>query len=1055
MGSSATVIGGEYLVLGKIGEGSFGEVFRATHTATGVDYAIKREAANAPHPQLPHEAKMYERLAGGAGIPHKHWYGREGAYNALVIDLLGPNLKQVRRENEKFPLSFVIELGVQMISQLEFIHEQGVVYRDVKPENFLLDVNIEFPAELPSSSVGNNGGNNNNNNQNYHNNKALTPPLYPDHPMSFFNDTRRRQYSVESSHTSASGGSYLSTSPTSPIALSYGKPKLSIVDFGLATSYRDPVSGKHLYSKGNTRHKVGTARYASLNIHNGREHSRRDDIESVGYMLLEFLIGTLPWSGISAKNSKQGWAKMKEIKEEIELDELCEGLPKGFMTFIGYARGLKFDETPDYEYLRGVLTSSAGRGTEAQTVRCHREPAYGIVGTGNSHGNGSGQPSRSPLENCFGGLHIQHQNQNQQNSHQQQPHHPVSSTQEIPIKKNSNDPWKNKATMKDSPLENWRKRYEFVPAEKNAFQEYNPESLWTTTPPDAASPGDFSFKPPCSGSNLTEELKDHIQWDVAPLPAGYDTALDPSLHWGDVQGGIGGWARDDYKEGEDDAVVPASSSAETETIGFPPFHLSTSFPGEGYAITGILSADAQKDMQPNMNGTGATSGLGLQFARQPQHSTTLQQPQQQQQHAPQDARLYSNEPPFGLLPPSARVAAFMTTPSTTSSTVPAVTQDQVAVAVNPVTVSPVIGNITTGPRLIQGRTRQYSREHNPVQLGINTNTPTLNNSDRAVTPVHPLAQDSSAAAAGGASGGGVLPLASPKSSLSSSFSSMSIRAGQEVEPGIEHSQRGYPKETATIGHSPVKHQHHHYGPHPHPHEYPQFQPQDRHQGGGGAGFRSHRHDSGWEGDRDRWRPNGPVYNNNGSRPTTHSSVDGPIEAHHEWNNNHNGSHGRRSRQVSAPGSRFQSGGGGAGTGGGPPAPQPTTPTFGGQRSQWGIPPFGQNQHHPQQHSQQPQQSYPPHKYQQSHYGGGSYDQNQHHHSQGGGNNYGNGGYGNSGGGGFDQRRRSSRSRKYSNTSLQETFKNSHHPVNHTNNNNTMMKSGGGGGGGGGGRGRPK
>ncbi|GJJ70855.1 hypothetical protein EMPS_03205 [Entomortierella parvispora] len=902
MGSSSTVIGGEYLVLGKIGEGSFGEVFRATHQATGVDYAIKREPINVEHPQLGHEAKMYERLAGGAGIPRMHWYGREGSYNALVIDLLGPNLKQVRRENEKFPLSFVIELGVQIITQLEFIHKQGIVYRDVKPENFLLDDSIVFP-EAPAG-------------------KTLTPPIFPDHIMSFFNDTRRRQHSIESTHSTLSN---LSSSPTSPILLGYGKPKLFIVDFGLATFYRDP-SGKHMHGRGTVRHKVGTARYASLNIHNGREHSRRDDIESVGYMLLEFLIGTLPWSGIAARNSKQGWAKMKEIKEEIELDELCEGLPRGFMTFIGYARGLVFDEEPDYDYLRKILTSSAGRGAEAQTVRFYREPAGGV--------------SRS-LENCFSGLHIQQQ-------------HPAAPAQEIPIKKS--DPFKTKERVKDNPLENWRKRPQYVPAEKAEFQDYNPESLWTTTPPDVQTSGEFSIVA-CNG-DIQEDLKDQIDWEIVPENGG---EVDPSHNWGEVdKQDITEWGHDD---GADAGTVQSGFGS------YPPFNVG-SFPG-----------DSAAELIPHKDARPGPDGLGLQFARQ-------------SQHAPQDARLYSNEPPFGLLPPSARVAAFTAQEPSAASTV----------------------NVAASQPSYT-RNRQYSREYSG-RLGIDTSL---------AAPVHPLARDSAATKTDYPGHHSL----SPKS-LSSSFSSINVRSGQEVEPGIEHSQRGYPVEAS----SPVKvggaQQHH-----------PSYHgSQDRAHG------RSHRPDNGWEGDRlnrdgsqdehpshyggghrsgsenwqyhrqhpqpqhpfdnrrDRWRPAG------GGRPgPAHGSIDGSVDSH-EWN------HGRRSRQVSAPGSRFQ---------GAPshPSPNPNSnnapplPLSGSQRPQWGIPPFGSGGgHHP---PSQQQQSYPP-KYHRA----AEYDQS---HSQGG------GGYGyNSYNGGYrDQRRRSSRSRKCSNTSLQETFKS---------NNMNLVKNGG-------------
>lgn len=147
------------------------------------------------------------------------------------------------------------------ISQIEFIHKKGIVYRDIKPENFLLDADIDLP-EAPIA-------------------KAHTPPTYPDHTMSFFNDTRQRQHSIESDHSALSN---LSSSPGSPVVLSYGKPDLSIVDFGLAAYYRD-ASGKHIPNKGSTKHKIGTARYASINIHAGRGKPNEEGVLQKGLSL--------------------------------------------------------------------------------------------------------------------------------------------------------------------------------------------------------------------------------------------------------------------------------------------------------------------------------------------------------------------------------------------------------------------------------------------------------------------------------------------------------------------------------------------------------------------------------------------------------------------------------------------------------------------------------------------------------------------------------------------------------------------------------------------------
>lgn len=67
------------------------------------------------------------------------------------------------------------------------------------------------------------------------------------------------------------------------------------------------------------------------------------------------LRGNLPWAGVTARNSRQGWARMQKIKEETPLDELYEGYPRGFMMYLQYTRTLNYDQEPDYNYLREIL----------------------------------------------------------------------------------------------------------------------------------------------------------------------------------------------------------------------------------------------------------------------------------------------------------------------------------------------------------------------------------------------------------------------------------------------------------------------------------------------------------------------------------------------------------------------------------------------------------------------------------------------------------------------------------------------------------------------------
>lgn len=84
------------------------------------------------------------------------------------------------------------------------------------------------------------------------------------------------------------------------------------------------------------------------------ELSRRDDLESLGYCLIYFLAGRLPWQGMKA-TSKHKYEHIMEKKMGTAPEILCRGLPVEFCSFLKYARSLKFDETPDYSYLRSLF----------------------------------------------------------------------------------------------------------------------------------------------------------------------------------------------------------------------------------------------------------------------------------------------------------------------------------------------------------------------------------------------------------------------------------------------------------------------------------------------------------------------------------------------------------------------------------------------------------------------------------------------------------------------------------------------------------------------------
>lgn len=127
-----------------------------------------------------------------------------------------------------------------------------------------------------------------------------------------------------------------------------------VIDFGLAKHYKDPKTGLHIsYRDGKSL--TGTARYASLNTHLGIEQSRRDDLEGLGYVLVYFLKGCLPWQGLQAKDHKEKYEKIKNKKQLISIEKLCDGLPAVFTMYLKYCRTLRFDEDPSYVHLRRLF----------------------------------------------------------------------------------------------------------------------------------------------------------------------------------------------------------------------------------------------------------------------------------------------------------------------------------------------------------------------------------------------------------------------------------------------------------------------------------------------------------------------------------------------------------------------------------------------------------------------------------------------------------------------------------------------------------------------------
>ena len=143
------------------------------------------------------------------------------------------------------------------------------------------------------------------------------------------------------------------------------KEVLYLIDFGLSKKYRDKKTGQHVKFV-NNRRLDGTARYASIHALEGYELSRRDDLEELCYVMIYFLNGHLPWERIKNKNKQERYKLILNMKKKINEENLVGDKNNNeFIEFVKYCRKLKFEENPDYDYLRGLMIKCISKNNKS------------------------------------------------------------------------------------------------------------------------------------------------------------------------------------------------------------------------------------------------------------------------------------------------------------------------------------------------------------------------------------------------------------------------------------------------------------------------------------------------------------------------------------------------------------------------------------------------------------------------------------------------------------------------------------------------------------------
>ena len=253
------IINNKFKIIKKIGEGSFGIVFKGENINTKEGVAIKLELEKSK--VLNNEAKILKYLSSLSCVPKIKWFGAFQQHRFIVMQLLGISLLEYMDINKQTTLYKCIEIFEKLINIIDDIHSKGIVYKDIKPENFMFDLN---------------------------------------------------------------------------------NSNIYIIDFGLATSY---IGNNNQHIEENMDgHYTGTIRYSSIFIHKGYNHSRRDDLIAIGYMMLYLYNGNLPWMGLEEQDLKKRYNLIQIIKEK----ELENNI---FSQYFKDLYSLQFKEKPNYNKL--------------------------------------------------------------------------------------------------------------------------------------------------------------------------------------------------------------------------------------------------------------------------------------------------------------------------------------------------------------------------------------------------------------------------------------------------------------------------------------------------------------------------------------------------------------------------------------------------------------------------------------------------------------------------------------------------------------------------------